>query len=215
MPVTYQENPKKKKTRKTYKHTKNKMSDPTVPSLVFSCVLQFFLISLVLQFCFFPTCHVRVIRFYNCCLLSSSSSSFLSASSSSLPSSSPSPSPTVCCNGQRRISTANCRSQWAPPDLNREGQIAMGSTGPQDLNPGAPERSGQCRASTGELPSGVGSTGPQLPEKNRKYVRKESRKICQKICQKNDVRKYAKKECQKICQKKNVRNRKECQKICQ
>ena len=38
----------------------------------------------------------------------------------------------------------------------------MGSAGPQR---GARERSGQRRTSTGELPSGVGSAGPQPPEK--------------------------------------------------
>ena len=62
--------------------------------------------------------------------------------------------------------------QWAAPDLNSEPQIAVGSAGP---HPGALERTGQRRTSPGDLPSGVGSPGPQLPE---------NMKICQKMCQK-------------------------------
>ena len=65
--------------------------------------------------------------------------------------------------------------QWAAPDLNSELQIAVGSAGPQpgssgadwarpDLTRGALERTGQRRTSPGQLPSGVGSAGPQLPE---------------------------------------------------
>ena len=44
-----------------------------------------------------------------------------------------------------RTSTANCRSQWALPDLNRELQIPVGTDGPQ---PRAPDPSGHCRTST-------------------------------------------------------------------
>ena len=50
--------------------------------------------------------------------------------------------------GQRQISTASPRLQWAAPDLTQ----------------GALERTGQRRTSPGELPSGVGSAGPQLPK---------------------------------------------------
>ena len=63
----------------------------------------------------------------------------------------------------------------------------MGSAGPQpgssgadwatpDLNRGALERTGQRRTSPGDLPSGVGSAGPQLPEDMSEDVSE----ICQK-----------------------------------
>ena len=141
---------------------------------------------------FFPTCQVRVVRFYVSCPSSSSSSS-----SSSSPSP---PRPPLCrhlrhhlrqlyvamgsarpqqgapeCSGQRRTSTGSSRLQWAAPDLNRELQIAVGSAGPHP---------GGSRAEW---------AAPDL----------SCQKICQKICQK-----YVSQECQKICQKK-------CQKICQ
>ena len=64
------------------------------------------------------------------------------------------------CSGQRRTSTAGARLQWAAPDLNR----------------GALERTGQRRTSPGDLPSGVGSAGPQLPEDMSEDVSE----ICQK-----------------------------------
>ena len=71
--------------------------------------------------------------------------------------------------------TWTSRLQWAALALNNELQIAVGSAGPQpagfgadwatpDLNRGALERTGQRRTSPGDLPSGRGSTGPQLPE---------------------------------------------------
>ena len=74
-----------------------------------------------------------------------------------------------------QMSTWTSRLQWAAPDLNRELQIAVGSAGPQPgssgadwatpgLTRGALERTGQRRTSPGDLPSGVGSAGPQLPE---------------------------------------------------
>ena len=132
------------------------------------------------------------------------------------------------CSGQGRTSIENYRStgsaapqpggsraDWAAPDLNR----------------GALERTGQRRTSPGDLPSGVGSAGPQLPEDMSEDVSE----ICQKrmsermseempedmsenmskdmsedmskhMSEKN-VRKECQKKCQKICQKK-------CQKIC-
>ena len=63
----------------------------------------------------------------------------------------------------------------------------MGSAGPQpgssgadwatpDLTRGALERTGQRRTSPGDLPSGVGSAGPQLPEDMSEDVSE----ICQK-----------------------------------
>ena len=87
----------------------------------------------------------------------------------------------------RQMSTWTSRVQWAAPDLNSELQIAVGSAGPQpgssgadwatpDLTRGARERSGQRRTSPGDLPSGVGSAGPQLPEDMSEDVSE----ICQK-----------------------------------
>ena len=115
----------------------------------------------------------------------------------------------------------------------------MGSAGSQLQ---AADRSGQRRASTGELPSGVGSGAltarKKRPENNmseknvRRYVKKNVRNGCQKICQKKrrrNFRRYVRKRCQKICQKrmsegmsgKSIRKerqkkcQKECHKICQ
>ena len=117
---------------------------------------------------FFPTCQVRVVRFYQSCFSSSSSASSAStsASSASSPAASSSQSrsqwaqpdlhrelqilvgtaghqPRVADrSGHCRTSTATSRSQWALPDLNRELQIPVGTAGPQ---PRAPDPSGHCR----------------------------------------------------------------------
>ena len=73
---------------------------------------------------FFPTCQVRVVRFYVGCPLPSS----------------PCPRPTSLCRHLRhllrQLYVAKCRSQWAAPGFNRQLQIAVGSAGPQQ---GAPE----------------------------------------------------------------------------
>ena len=94
---------------------------------------------------FFPTCQVRVVRFYVCgpSFLRSFFFLFLLA---------------VLFARCRQMSTWTSRVQWAMPDLNREFQIAVGSA---DLNRGAPKRTGQRRTSTGELQSGLGNAGPQ------------------------------------------------------
>ena len=102
---------------------------------------------------------------------------------------------------------ASCILQWAAPDLNCKLQI------------------GQRRTSTGELPSGVGSAGPQLPEENdRKFVTIECQKICQKRTSEatsmemsdnlseNNVKKIPIEMSQNMSEK-NVRQ--ECQKILQ
>ena len=95
---------------------------------------------------FFPTCQVRIVRFYKSCpllllLLLLLLLVLLFASSS------PSSSPALCC-----------RAQWASPDLSRELEREWAA---QDLNGGAREWSGHRRTSTGKLPSGVGSAGPR------------------------------------------------------
>ena len=150
---------------------------------------------------FFPTCQVRVVRFYQSC-------------SPPPPPHPPSPSPpppppprSPDPSGHCRTSTASSRSQWALPDLNRELQIPVGTAGPQPRLPG---RSGHCRTSTATsrsqwaLPDlnrdfqiALGTAGPQprlpgrsghcrtstatsrsqwaLPDLNGKNVRKDVR----------------------------------------
>ena len=181
---------------------------------------------------FFPTCQVRVVRFYVCCpsflLHSSSSSSFL------LP-------PRLRRRPRRPL-------RQMSPDVNMDLQNAVGSAGPQQQ---APDCSGQRRTSTGECSSGLGNAGPQpgssgadwatpdltrgRPERTgqrrtsaaRRYVRRCVRNMSEKNVRKNvrryvkrnvrkNVRKECQKECQKICQK-NCQKicQKKCQKICQ
>ena len=72
----------------------------------------------------FPTCQVRVVRFYQSC----------SPPPPPLPPPPPHPPPPPRSpdpSGHSRTSTASSRSQWALPDLNRELQIAVGTAGPQ------------------------------------------------------------------------------------
>ena len=156
----------------------------------------------------FPTCQVRVVRFYVCSPPPSSSShpppcsppfllfvfaDILAVIFARLQHGPPD------CSGQRRTSIASSRLQWAAPDLNSGLQIAVGSAGPQpgdwatpDLNRGALERSGQHRTSAARRCV-------------RRYVRKECPKICQKIRQ-NYVRRYVKKGCQKYIRRNVNRN---------
>ena len=82
-------------------------------------------------FCFsyFPTCKVRVVRFYK-------SSSPPSSSSSSSSSPRQLSSPALHRSGHRGTSTVglpiiSSSSEWAAPDLNGEFQIWVGSAGPQ------------------------------------------------------------------------------------
>ena len=130
---------------------------------------------------FFPTCQVRVVRFYQSC-------------SPPPPPPHPPPPPrppprspdfsghcrtsTASARGHCRTSTASCRSQWALPDLNRDFQVTLLTAGPQ---PRLPDRSGHCRTSTATsrsqwaLPDlnrdfqiAVGTAGPQprLPDRS-------------------------------------------------
>ena len=135
------------------------------------------------QLQYFPTCQVRVVRFYVSCPCSSPCPSFSSSASSS---------PVFASCGQRRTSTGSSRLQWAAPDLNR----------------GAPDCSGQRRTSPGELPSGVGSAGPQLPQD----MSKDMSEMCQprmsedmskemsEMCQPR-ISEDMSKEMSKMCQK--------------
>ena len=89
---------------------------------------------------FFPTCQLRVSRFYQSCLLLLP---FL-LPSSFLP----------------RIATASSRSQWALPDLNRELQISVGTAGPR---PPAPDLSEHCRTSTAISVGTAAGPQPRAP----------------------------------------------------
>ena len=88
---------------------------------------------------FFPTCQVRVVRFYQSCSPPPPPLHPPPPSPPPPPPRSPDPS------GHSRTSTASARSQWALPDLHRELQIPVGTAGPQ---PRAPDPSGHCRTST-------------------------------------------------------------------
>ena len=100
---------------------------------------------------FFPTCQVRVVRFYVCSPLPSLllPPPLLLVFADIL---------AVLFARRRQMSTWTSRLQWAAPDLNSELQIAVGTAGPQQR---APDCSGQRRTSTGELWSGLGNAGPQ------------------------------------------------------
>ena len=88
----------------------------------------------------FPTCQVRVVRY---CSI------------------------TLCRLTRllltRGTSTARAARQCSPPDLNREGRVAVFSAGPQ---PPAPERARRCLTST--------NTQPQTH--NHKHIRKHNHK---------------------------------------
>ena len=110
---------------------------------------------------FFPTCQVRVVRFYQSSsplpLLFLFSSSpllllirvFLTTGCTSTASSRSQWAILQLHvhdrSGHSRTSTASARSELALPDLNSKRQIAVGTAGPQLQ---APDRSGHCRTST-------------------------------------------------------------------
>ena len=96
----------------------------------------------------FPTCQVRVVRFYQSC-------------SPPPPPHPPPPPRSPDPSGHCRTSTASCRSQWALPDLNRELQIPVATARPQ---PRAPDPSGHCRTSTASSRSQWA-----LPDLNRDF----------------------------------------------
>ena len=161
---------------------------------------RIYVLSPLLSTAFFPTCQVRVVRFYVRHFSSSSSSSSSSFLSFFFLLCNPvrsvfraGPQRRVCeISVPRRTSTASLRDQCAAPDLNRESARSVLRAGPQ---PRVCEISVACRTSTASLRDQCSA-----PDLNREMRQKEEcQKDCQRICQK---------ECQKICQK-------ECQKICQ
>ena len=128
-------------------------------------------VAAVLCVLFFPTCQVRVVRFYVSCPSCSSPC----PSSSSLPAvgSARSKHGAPDCSGQRRTSTWSSRLQWAEPDLNSELPIAVSSAGPQ---PRAPDCSGQRRTSA-------------TTRYVKRYVRNMSAKNVRRYARRN-VRRY-------------------------
>ena len=176
---------------------------------------------------FFPTCQVRVVRFY-VSLFSFSFSSFLL-----LP-----PPPVVLLLVGSQLRSCECRtptaSSWVQcgvPDPNRDPASSVWRPGPQ---PRSCEFSVAARTPTAILwvqcggpdpnrdpVSSVWRAGPQVL--CQKICQKEWQKICQKECEKTcqkECQKICQKECQEICQKEwrkicQKECQKECQKICQ
>ena len=118
----------------------------------------------------FPTCQLRVVRFYNNCsspllpLLPPPPPSPPPPSSppprpppSPPPPLPPLPSPLPPCQLFANL-FANFRAHWALLDLNCRLPIWVGTAGPQ---PPGSERSGHRWTSTRDLPSPVGTAGPQ------------------------------------------------------
>ena len=112
---------------------------------------------------FFPTCRVRVVRFYQ---------------------SSPLPYPPLLVSlttapklqvphrsGHYRTSIASDRSQCGLPDLNCKCQIAVGTTGPQQQ---APDPSGRTSTSSGSRPNSAKAMSNKFgPRDRRRAVCKE------------------------------------------
>ena len=142
---------------------------------------------------FFPTCQVRVVRFYFSCLLLLSSSSPLLVSSPLLLSSPPS------------CSTATLDAQWSLSDLNHDHPRPVFPAGPQPrpsppVFPAGPQPrvsppSVPCRTSTTtihaqcslpdlnrEYPCQVFPAGPHVGRYGTKNVQKKVRKNVRQIC---------------------------------
>ena len=159
---------------------------------------------------FFPTCQVKVVRFYHGCSgsssfssTSSSSSSFSSTTSASTSTSTSAlptlrSSPTSARSGHCWTSTAGSRSEWARLDLNRKVLSAVGTAG---LQPGTFRA---FRAQWAPL-----DLSGQMERQN--ICQKDCQNICQLDCQ-NICHIECHIECQNICEKEcHI----ECQNICQ
>ena len=141
---------------------------------------------------YFPTCQVRVARFYPELFFSSSSSfSFSSSSSTTSASTSMSTSalPTL------RQALRQLPHAVAPVDLNCKGLSALGTAGPQPgtfraqwaplLNLGPAELSEHRWTSTWDPPSSVSTAGPQPGTFRAQWAPLDlnGQIECQKICQ--------------------------------
>ena len=127
---------------------------------------------------FFPTCQVRVVRFYVSCLL---------LSSPPPPPAQPRPSThSVLC----RTSTTTIHAQCSLPDLNHDHPRPVFPAGPQPRpsTPSVQPAGPQPRVSTPSVPCRTSTTTIHaqcsLPDLNREYPRQKICHIeCQKICQ--------------------------------
>ena len=137
--------------------------------------------------CFFPTCQVRVVRFYHSC--SPPPPPPPHPTPPPPPSSPPAPPPPPplhplpCslppCQLFAKLFAklfANFRMQWALLDLNCKGLSALGTAGPQpgtfraqwaplDLDLGLSELNDHHWTSTWDPPSSVSTAGPQRPDR--------------------------------------------------
>ena len=158
---------------------------------------------------FFPTCQVRVVRFYHSCSGCSSSFSSTSSASSSFSST---------------TSASTSTSTSALPTLRqslRQLPRAVGTAGPQlpasDLSgtagpqPQGSERSGHRWTSTRDLPSLVGTAGPGTFRAQWAPLDLSGQMECQNICQK-DCQNICQIDCQNIC---HIECHIECQNICE
>ena len=123
---------------------------------------------------FFPTCQVRVVRFYHSCSPPPSPPP-PSPPASPPPPLHPLPCPLPPCQLFAKL-FANFRTQWALLDLNCKSLSALGTAGPQpgtlraqwaqlDLNLGPSELSEHRWTSTWDPPSSVSTAGPQRPDR--------------------------------------------------
>ena len=162
--------------------------------------------ALILRLSLFPTCQVRVVRFYHSCSGSPSPPRrpllvhhlclhfhvhFRPANSS------PISSPTSARSGHCWTSTAGFRSEWARLDLNRKVLSAVGTAGPQP---------GTFRAQWA-------LAGPQPGTFRAQWALLDlsGQMECQKICQK-DCQNICQIDCQNIC---HIECHVECQNICE
>ena len=185
---------------------------------------------------YFPTCQVRVVRFYVSCLLLLLSSPLLLLSSSSSSSSSSSncdPRSTVFSVGPQprpsmlsvpcRTSTASIHAKCSLPDLNHDHPRPVFPAGPQ---PRASTPSVPCRTSTTtihaqcslpdlnrEYPCQVFPAGPHVGRYGTKNVQKKVRMpedMQDRMPEDMQDRMHIKKVCQVECQ---IKCQIECQKI--
>ena len=149
--------------------------------------------------CFFPTCQVRVVRFYQSC-----------SPHHPPPRPPPPPSSSSASSSSSTTSASTSTSTVALPTLGQALRQLRGSVRTAGPQPGL---SAHRWTSTWDLPSSVRTAGPQ-PGAFRAQCAPldlKSQIECQKICQV---------ECQKICQIEcQIERQKicqiECQKICQ
>ena len=203
-------------------------------SCFFICLSELTIVGL------FPTCRVRVVRFFQSCSSPPPPPPPPPPSSSPPPPSPPPPLPPLpCplppCQLFAKL-FANFRTQWALLDLNCKGLSALGTAGPQpgtfraqwaplDLNLGPFELSEHRWNTTWDPPSSVSTAGPQPGTFRAQWAplalngQIECQKVCQIECQ-IECQKECEIKCQNVCQIERqkicqIECQIECQKICQ